>query len=138
MQRQSSEIRSHLTHPSLLEDIKDGEVYSDHEGHIWYRSPRGNVELLATPDEVCGVGRFSSPIDDPFRPACIVHDRMYVNRKFFESRGWNRKLIDDHFLKLSLDIAYKLPLRFLESNLKMAQTRYRAVRLFGWIVYYRN
>jgi len=134
----SSETRLPRISPWLLADIKNGEVFEDQDHAIWYKHFTGAVELLAGKDDLCGASFLHSPPGDPFRPACIVHDGMYVNRKFFETRGWDRKSIDDYFLKLSLDIAYKLPVEHLSSNLKMAQGRYRLVRLFGWSFYYRN
>jgi hypothetical protein len=122
----------------LLDAIKDGEIFEDQDHAIWYKHWSGLVELLAEKDDLCGASFFQSPPGDPFRPACIVHDRMYVHRKFFEVRGWNRKNIDDYFLKLSLEIAYKLPIEHLDWNIKMARSRHRIVRLIGWSFYYRN
>ena len=109
-------------------------VITDASGRIWYEPfPGARREILARADDVCGFGPFSSGPNDPFRPACIWHDRAYVQKVFFEDRGWNRKKIDRYFLKLMLDTAGNS--RVVKSK---AYIYYAIVRAVGGILYNRR
>jgi len=88
------------------DQVVGARVYTDAFGLVWYQPKKGGQkEVLALADEVCGLGPFNTGINDPFRPACIWHDRAYIAMDFFRKRGWNRAKIDKYFLGLMLDIA---------------------------------
>ena len=110
---------------SLIQDA-DGSVY-------WYAYRTCTREMLMASDDVCGCGFFETSVNDPFRTACAWHDHAYVNRKFFEERGWNRAEVDNYFLRLMLNVCgLNLRLRL------RAHLYYRVVRLVGGFYYNRH
>jgi len=118
-------------HPPELDHLT---VTTDSQGRIWYQHKRGGAkELLADKDDVCGYGPFTTGPDDHFRPACVWHDKAYVEKDFFEQRGWDRARIDKYFLTLLLICAG------LNRSLKIkAHAYYAIVRITGGYFYNRR
>lgn len=123
-------------------DGLNGYIYRDDRGQIWWvpNSTR-KPELLQNADSLCGVGMFETGECDPLRDCCTWHDQAYINRRRYEELGFNRYLIDQHFLSLMLVEVYKLQ-RIDPAAAKAlwyrAQLYYDLVRMFGWICYYRH
>lgn len=102
------------------------------DGSIWYFPPSGKMpQLLQDEHSVCGLGDLNTGFFDPERPACGWHDTTYLNYRFFENLGWDRKDMDDYFLNLALVTAGRDA-----KQIQQAHTHYALVRAVGWLPYY--
>jgi len=140
-----TEMRNGTTYPTKpqiqqpqlqqLIPTKDHKVFTTPEGEIVYVPHKdAQPEVLHTADDICGIAEVwgTSPTD-ALRPACAWHDKAYINKDFFNERGWSRKDLDDYFLHLMLNIAGDN--KFLKLK---AKVYYYFSRMFGGKYYNRR
>lgn len=77
-------LETKIVNGIILHRKEDG-LWRDKYGTIW-----GFLDTAASVDQdnVCGIGAFSLPVDDPLNAACFVHDQAYSNPTYqtFHSR----------------------------------------------------